>query len=312
MNYIELTVTTTTEASEAVSYILEDEGASGIAIEDPNDFTMMNRDETDWDYVEPELIEAMGTDVRVKGYFPETVFSDALLQKIQSRVDLLSDFGLDKGKAGLSSKTVKEEDWSTAWKKYFKPFRAGEKVVIKPTWENYDVKLDDIVVEIDPGMAFGTGNHETTLMCIKLLERYVMKGYKVYDVGCGSGILGITAAKLGADSVLCVDLDAVACKVAAENVSVNQESDKIQVRNCNLLDAASDKADLIVANIIADIIISFAPQTLKFLKSDGVFISSGIILDRRDDVVNELKKYNFSILEIIQMGEWCAIAAKRD
>ncbi|MDD2480533.1 MAG: 50S ribosomal protein L11 methyltransferase [Lutispora sp.] len=312
MNYIEISVITTTEATEAVSYILEDEGASGVAIEDPNDFILMNKNKTDWDYVESELIEAMGTDVRVKGYFPETTYSDVLIKSVQSRVDLLTDFGLDKGKAEISSKTIKEEDWSNAWKRYFKPFKAGEKVVIKPTWENYDIQEDDIIVEIDPGMAFGTGNHETTLMCIKLLERYVKKGDKVYDVGCGSGILGIAAAKLGADNVLCVDLDGVACKVASENVEVNKEIDKIEVRNCNLLDAASAKADLIVANIIADVIIAFTTQTLEFLKHDGIFISSGIILDRRDEVVNELKKHQFNILEIVQMGEWCAIAAKRD
>ncbi|MCQ1530868.1 50S ribosomal protein L11 methyltransferase [Lutispora saccharofermentans] len=312
MDYIEISVFTTTESSEAVSYILEDEGAAGVAIEDPNDFISLNHNKTDWDYVEPELIQAMGTDVKVKGYFPETIYSAALLETIQSRVDSLSDFGLDKGKGELATRIVKEEDWSTAWKQYFKPFKAGERVVVKPTWESYDGQDDDIVVEIDPGMAFGTGNHETTLMCIKLLERYIKKGYEVYDVGCGSGILGITAAKLGAHSVLCVDLDGVACKVAAENVSVNKEDDKIKVKNCNLLDAASAKADLIVANIIADIIMDFTPQALLFLKPGRVFISSGIILDRQDEVIKELKKYGFDILEIEQMGEWCAIAAKRD
>jgi ribosomal protein L11 methyltransferase len=311
MNYIEVAIVTTTEASEAISYILENEGASGIAIEDPNDYILMNRDEKDWDYVEPELIESLGNDVKVKGYFPETNYSDELLNRIKFRVDSLIEYGLDKGKGEIITKTVKEDDWANAWKKYFKPFKAGDKVVIKPTWEKYEAQDNDIVIEIDPGMAFGTGNHETTLMCIKLLEKYVKSGYKVYDVGCGSGILGITAAKLGAEDVLCVDLDEVACKVADENVKVNREEKKIEVKNCNLLDAATENVDLIVANIIADIIISFTPQALSFLKPGGIFISSGIISDRRDDVINELNKHRFSILEISQMGEWCAIAAKR-
>ncbi|SHI70911.1 50S ribosomal protein L11 methyltransferase [Lutispora thermophila] len=311
MNYIEITILTTTEASEAVSFLLEDVGASGIAIEDPNDFILLNKNETAWDYVEPDLIEAMGKDVKVKGYFPETIYTDEIKSKIKQRVDSLTDFGLNKGKGEVNTRVVKEEDWANAWKKYFKPFKAGERIVVKPTWEEYEADDDDIIVQIDPGMAFGTGNHETTLMCIKLLEKYVKKGCRVYDVGCGSGILGITAAKLGAERVLCVDLDEVACKSAIENVRVNEEESKIVVKNSNLLDVASEKADLIVANIIADIIISFTPQAINFLKDDGIFISSGIILDRQDDVVNALKEHQFSILEISQMGEWCAIAAKR-
>jgi len=312
MNYIEITVLTTTEASEAIAFILEDEGASGIAIEDPNDFILNNRKEVNWDYVEPELIEAIGNDVKVKGYFIETYFLDDLYKKIKSRVDSLTQYGLDKGKGEIIVKSMKEEDWATSWKKYYKPFKAGEKVVVKPTWEKYEAQEGEIVVEIDPGMAFGTGNHETTLMCIKLLEKYINNQNYVYDVGCGSGILGITAAKLGAEKVLCVDLDEVACKVAAENVKINKESHRIEVKKGNLLDIAVEKADLIVANIIADVIISFAPQAHDFLKSEGIFISSGIILDRQEDVIDELKSKGFKVLEITQMGEWCAIAAKRD
>ena len=312
MNYIEVTVLTTTEASESVSYILEDEGASGIAIEDPSDFVINNKKEVDWDYVEPELIEAIGDDVKVKGYFIEKYFSDDLLHRIKSRVDCLTQHGLDKGRGDILTKVMKEEDWATSWKKYFKPFKAGERVVVKPTWEKYEAQDGDIVVEIDPGMAFGTGNHETTIMCIKLLEKYVEKQNYVYDVGCGSGILGITAAKLGAEKVLCVDLDEVACKVADENVKINKESHRIKVKKGNLLDIAAEKADLIVANIIADVIISFAHQAYVFLNPGGIFISSGIILDRQEDVVNELKINGFTILEIAQMGEWCAIVVKRD
>ncbi|NLM44620.1 MAG: 50S ribosomal protein L11 methyltransferase, partial [Clostridiales bacterium] len=239
-------------------------------------------------------------------------FSDDLLHRIKSRVDCLTQHGLDKGRGDILTKVMKEEDWATSWKKYFKPFKAGERVVVKPTWEKYEAQDGDIVVEIDPGMAFGTGNHETTIMCIKLLEKYVEKQNYVYDVGCGSGILGITAAKLGAEKVLCVDLDEVACKVADENVKINKESHRIKVKKGNLLDIAAEKADLIVANIIADVIISFAHQAYVFLNPGGIFISSGIILDRQEDVVNELKINGFTILEIAQMGEWCAIVVKRD
>lgn len=312
MRYIECTLLTTTLASEAVTYILEDEGAIGVVIEDVNDFLLLNKDKTSWDYTEPKLLEALGTDAKVKGYFKEYDFNESTKDNISKRVNELIEFGLDIGKGSIITKQIDEEDWANAWKKYFKPFKAGDKIVIKPTWEEYEMKQNDIVVEIDPGMAFGTGDHETTLMCLKLLERYVKKGDTVFDVGCGSGILGIAAGKLGAGKVLCVDFDENACKVSSENVVINKMEHVVNVEKGNLLDVATDKADVIVANIIADIIISFSKQASELIKADGIFISSGIIIERRDDVIHELKNNKFSIIEVMEMGEWCAITAKRD
>jgi len=310
MKYIELQVVTTSEASDAVSEVLYDEGASGVLIEDPNDFRMLNRDEKRWDYVEEELLMQLGEDTRVKGYFLTEDFSEEKLKSIGLRIGRLDEYGLDKGKGIITTREVNDEDWATAWKKYYKPAKIGERVVIKPTWEVYDATPGEVIVELDPGMAFGTGTHETTMMCVKLLEKHVAKGCTVFDVGCGSGILGITAARLDAGKVVCVDIDEVSCKVSRENAEMNKVTKKLDIRCGNLLDVVSDRADVIVANIIADIIISFSEDAMGFLKEGGIFISSGIIRDRRDDVLIKLREEGFRILEVLEMGEWCAIAAE--
>jgi ribosomal protein L11 methyltransferase len=311
MKYIEVQVATTTEASDAVYNILSDAGAAGVVIEDPNDFIMMNTDEKSWDYVEQELIDKMGTDVKVKGYFANEEFNEEKLKTIQSRVNQLDEFGLNKGPGIIETKDVFDEDWANAWKQYYKPVKAGEKIVIKPTWEEYQVQAGDLVIEMDPGMAFGTGTHETTVMCIKLLEKYVTPDSVVFDVGSGSGILGISAVKLGAKHVECVDIDNVACKVAKENAEHNNVVDKLDVKCGNLLDVVKEKADVIVANIIADIIIGFTADAWKAINPGGIFISSGIIKDRRDEVLDKISSSDFEVLEVLEMGEWCAIAAER-
>lgn len=311
MKYIEVQVTTTTEASDAVYNILIEAGAAGVVTEDPNDFIMMNTDEKSWDYVEQELIDTLGTDVKVKGYFPNEAYSEEKLKEIQRRVDQLGEFGLDKGPGSIVVKDVFEEDWANAWKQYYKPIKIGKKIVIKPTWEEYKAEAGDLIIEMDPGMAFGTGTHETTSMCIKLLEKYVTPDSVVFDVGSGSGILGISAAKLGAKHVECVDIDNVACKVAKENAVHNNVVGKLQVKCGNLLDVVKEKADVIVANIIADIIIGFTPDAWKALNPKGIFISSGIIKDRKDEVLDKISSSGFDVIEVMEMGEWCAIAAGR-
>ena len=311
MKYIEIQILTTTEASEAVWNILDEEGAAGVLVEDPNDFKNLNKDETRWDYVEQEFIDDLGTDAKVKGYFSEIEYNENVLKNIQERVNLLKDFGLDPGKASLSMKEVSDEDWANGWKKYYKPTKVGERIVIKPTWDEYSPEEDEIIVDLDPGMAFGTGTHETTMLCVKLLEKHMENHKTVFDVGCGSGILGVCAAKLGAEKVICVDIDEVACKVAKENTELNKVDDIVEVRAGNLLDVVNEKADVIIANIIADIIIGFTDDVHKFMNPKAVFISSGIILDRRDDVINKLNESGYKIIEVLELGEWCAIAAER-
>lgn len=310
MKYIELQVITTTESSDAVSEILYSEGASGVLIEDPNDFNELNKDEKSWDYIEDSLIKSIGKGAKVKGFFPSGEFGEDGLKSIIDRIEKLEEFGLNKGKGTVTTREVSDEDWANAWKKYYKPVKVGERIVIKPTWEEYKIKANEIVIVLDPGMAFGTGTHETTIMCVKLLEKYIKDGSRVFDVGCGSGILGITAAKLGAERVVCVDIDEVSCRVSRENAEINKVAEKVDIRCGNLLNMVSGKADVIIANIIADIIISFSEDAMSFLKNEGIFISSGIISDRRDEVLRKLRAEGFNVLEVLEMGEWCAIAAE--
>lgn len=311
MKYIEITVITTTEASDAITEMMYVLGAKGVNIEDPNDFRMMNQDPASWDYVEDELLATLGEDTRIKGYFSELDYKDEMKDELSRRIAELEGFGLDAGKMTISLLKVDEEDWANAWKKYYKPVRVGERLVIKPSWEEYIAEPQDLVIELDPGMAFGTGTHETTTMCMKLIESYVKPGMDVFDVGCGSGVLGIAAAKFGAEKVICVDIDAVACKVANENAAINKVENLVEVRCGNLLDVVKGKADVVIANIIADIIIAFSDDVEKFMNEDAVFISSGIIKDRKDDVLAKFQEKNFKVLQLLEEGEWCAIAVTR-
>ena len=195
-------------------------------------------------------------------------------------------------------------------KKYYKPTKVGKKIVVKPSWEDYEKQEGDLIIELDPGMAFGTGTHETTSMCIRELENYVDETKTVFDIGCGSGILAIAAAELGAKEVVAGDLDEVAVKVSKENCEINNVSYKVVVKHGSLFEVVDSKADVIVANIIADIIKILAKDVSKFLKDDGVFISSGIILAKIDEVCQALEENGFEIVKVERLGEWSAIVSK--
>jgi len=311
MNWTEVTVKTTTEAVEAISNILLEERCGGIMIEDPKDFLFQKKNELDWDYVEEEVFNKSNQDgVLIKTYIPEERNVLELVETIKAKISLLPSFGLDIGEGTVSLSNVNESDWANEWKKYYKPTKIGQKIVVKPTWEDYEKQESDLIIELDPGMAFGTGTHETTSMCIRELEKYVDKTKRVFDIGCGSGILAIAAAKLGAKEVVAGDLDEVAVKVSKENCELNNVSDKVIVKHGSLFEVVEGKANVIVANIIADIIKILANDVSKFLSEDGVFISSGIIHAKIDEVVEALEKNGFEIVEIVKLGEWSAIVSK--
>ena len=311
MKWIEVTIKTTTEAVEAITNILDDLRTGGVMIEDPKDFFFQKKNELDWDYVEEEVFNKRNSDgVLIKTYISEERNVMELVETIKQKVSALTGFGIDIGEGSVSLGQVNEEDWANEWKKYYKPTKIGEKLVVKPTWEDYEVQDGDLVIELDPGMAFGTGTHETTTMCMRELEKYVTEDSKVFDIGCGSGILAIAAAKLGAKDVIAVDLDEVAVKVAAENVAHNHVQDSVQVLHGNLIDVVSDKADVVVANIIADIIKILARDVHSCMKEDAVFISSGIIHAKVDEVKESLIENGFEIMEVKTLGEWNAIVAK--
>ena len=311
MKWIEVTIKTTTEAVEAITNILDDLRTGGVMIEDPKDFFFQKKNELDWDYIEEEVFNKRNSDgVLIKTYISEERNVMELVEIIKQKVSALAGFGIDIGEGSVSLGQVNEEDWANEWKKYYKPTKIGEKLVVKPTWEDYEVQSGDLVIELDPGMAFGTGTHETTTMCMRELEKYVTEDSKVFDIGCGSGILAIAAAKLGAKDVIAVDLDEVAVKVAAENVAHNHVQDSVQVLHGNLIDVVSDKADVVVANIIADIIKILAKDVHSCMKEDAVFISSGIIHAKVNEVKESLIENGFEIIEVKTLGEWNAIVAK--
>ncbi|WP_131006306.1 50S ribosomal protein L11 methyltransferase [Clostridioides difficile] len=310
-NWIEVTIKTTTEAVEPITNILYEQGAGGAVIEDPKDFLFQKKNELDWDYIEEEVFKKNEEDdVLIKTYVSEEKNVMEFVEIIKQKVLGLKDFGIDIGEGSVSLDQVNEADWANAWKAYYKPTKVGQRVVVKPTWEDYAMQDGDLIIELDPGMAFGTGTHETTSMCIRELEKYVNKDSKVFDIGCGSGILAIAAAKLGAKEVVAVDLDEVAVKVAKENVLENKVEKSVSVMHGNLTDVIKDKADVIVANIIADIIKILAKDVQNFMKEDAIFISSGIILDKVEEVKESLIENGFEIVEVQKLGEWSAIVSK--
>lgn len=312
--WIEVTIETTTEAVEAITNILYEHGAQGAMIDDPKDFFFQKAHEYDWDYAEEELFQrADGDDsVRIKTYISEEKDVEGFISIISQEVKKLTDYGIDIGPGRVYTDSIKEEDWANNWKQYYKPTRIGKNIVIKPEWEDYEPSGDDIVIRMDPGMAFGTGSHETTSMCIANLEKYVDKDSTVFDIGCGSGILGIVAAKLGAKDVVGIDIDAVAVKVANENILMNGVQDIMLAMEGNLADDMDKnrKADIVVANIIADIVIILAKDVKNFLKEGGIFISSGIILAKVDEVVASLEENGFEVVSVEKKGEWACVIAR--
>ncbi|MGF7399398.1 50S ribosomal protein L11 methyltransferase [Thermoanaerobacterium thermosaccharolyticum] len=307
MKWLEVKVTTSVEAEEAITNIMHEIGAGGVVIEDPNDLKMLN-DDSEWDYVDPDMI-VNSDKVVISAYFPLMPNTVDKVSIIKDRIMGLKEYNLDIGDFTFETSEVDDDDWANSWKKHYKPFKIGKRVVIKPSWEDYTPLGNDIVVELDPGMAFGTGSHETTKMCIEFLEDNVKPNDVVFDVGCGTGILSIVSSKLGAKKVYAVDLDDVAIKVASLNVKLNNLNN-VEVLKSDLLHELTGKADLIVANIIADIIIKATYDIHEKLNENGIFISSGIIKDRKDDVLDAISKY-FDIIDIKEDGEWIAILSKK-
>lgn len=309
MKWIEIRVKTTEEASDAVTEMLTSMGAGGVAIEDPNDIRREIEKPNSLDYADDEFLNNLGEDVTIKAYFPGETNLIELVELIKEKIRFISGF-LDTGKGYDGHSEVDEEDWATAWKKYYKPFHIAESVVIKPTWEEYKAKDGEIIIEIDPGMAFGTGTHETTKMCAQLLEKYLKPGDAVIDVGCGTGILSIIAVKLGAEKVTAVDVDEVAARITGENCGLNGAEGKVSAFRGTLEDIKPEKVDVVVANIIANVIVDISKIIPYYLKAGSFFVTSGIIRDRKQEVLDTYSKLGFTCEETLEMGEWVAIVFK--
>jgi ribosomal protein L11 methyltransferase len=306
MKWMEIQVITSQEAEEAVTAILYDLGANGVVIKNPNDIKELTQT-GEWDYFEPYLLEE-SDEVKISAYFPITDDITDKINFLKERVYELKSFGINIGDVKVEISEIDEKNWEDSWKKYYKPLKVGKRIVVRPIWEEYHPKEGEIVIDLDPGMAFGTGTHETTKMCLEFLEDIVKPGVVVFDVGCGSGILSIAAAKLGASRVYGADVDEMAVKIAKENVKLN-ELENVEIFQSDLLKNFRGKADIIVANIIADAIIKLIPDVSFHLEKEGLFLASGIIKDRFEEVKKIATEF-FEIIEVKEEKEWLSILMK--
>lgn len=299
----ELTVEAAEEKFELVADLLQDLGASGVLFDDPG---ILNARTLDADEIlSRELLNSIPKAPSVKAYFPvddrlgETV--DAFKKEFRQRMGI---------EPRIELRQLDEDDWAHGWKAYYKPEKIG-RVVVKPSWEEYTPQSEEVIIALDPGMAFGTGAHPTTRMCIRLLQELIDHPLEMLDVGTGSGILAITGAKLGAVNVVASDVDPVAVAVARENVALNNLSDQVQVVKGDLLTGhSSHKYGLVVANIIADIIIKLIPELKNVLQTTGRFMAAGIIENRLGEIEQSLSGHGFEIVQVVAEKEWRGIVAK--
>ncbi|GLB58260.1 50S ribosomal protein L11 methyltransferase [Cytobacillus sp. NCCP-133] len=312
MKWSEISIHTTNEAVEPISNILHEAGASGVVIEDPLELVKERKDQFGEIYqLDPQDYPEEG--VIVKAYLPVNSFLGETVEEIKEAINNLILFNIDIGANKVSISEVNEEEWATAWKKYYNPVKISERFTIVPTWEEYTpVSSDELIIELDPGMAFGTGTHPTTVMCIQALERTVKMGDIAIDVGTGSGVLSIAAAMLGAETVTALDLDEVAVNSARLNVKLNKVQHVVDVSQNNLLDGVDQRADIVVANILAEVILRFTDDVASAVKHGGYFIASGIIQQKKQEVRDAIAAAGFDIEETIQMEDWVAIVAKRN
>lgn len=311
MKWSELSIHTTNEAIESISNILHEAGASGVVIEDSEDLTKDREDVFGEIYsLDPEDFPAEG--VILKAYLPVNSFLGEAVEGIKLAINNLAEFNINVGRNVVTISEVNEEDWATSWKKYYHPVKISKRFTIVPTWETYHpVSSDELIIELDPGMAFGTGTHPTTVMSLQALEKHVGKNNTVIDVGTGSGVLAIGAALLEAASVRALDLDEIAVKAAGLNVKLNKVQNRVNVFHGNLLEAIDDPADVVVANILAEIIMSFTDDAYQAVKPGGIYITSGIIAQKKNDVKQALEASGFVIEDIMMMEDWVTIISKK-
>ena len=302
-NWIEITIHTTNEASEIVESILLDYGSTGVAIEDPTTLGENLHDDFGT-IVELSPADYPEVGVVVKGYINELNFDDETFSRFKGELEQLGK-NINIGEFfKIETTTIQDSDWENSWKDYFDILNIGEKFVIVPTWREYENEEDKYVINIDPGMAFGTGGHETTSLCIKNLEKYVKPNDNVIDVGCGSGILSIAASYLTDGSLKAVDLDKLAVDVSRENFALNNLKNRIEVEEASLLTKETKKYDVIVANILAHIIELMLEDAYKLLEDGGYFITSGIIKDKKDELLEKMLERGFKLVEETSDNEW--------
>lgn len=323
MLWHELTIHTTEEAVEAISNFLHEAGAGGVSIEESGNLNK-KRERPYGEWFDEPLNDIPEGRAEIKGYFSDDVKIDDVLEEVKIRTAELETFNIDTGSPTYETRLVDEEEWATAWKAYYKPLKVSDTLTIKPVWEEYEASEGERIIELDPGMAFGTGTHPTTALCLRALESIVKGGEDVIDVGTGSGILSIGAIKLGAKRALALDLDSVAVKSAQENVALNGLSNEITVKESDLLSvlrpeghgASSDigvelPVQIVVANILAEIILLFTNDVFEALRPGGLYLASGIYKDKEDAVREGLLAAGLTIRDVHREEEWLAFIAEK-
>ncbi|MDE6357786.1 MAG: 50S ribosomal protein L11 methyltransferase, partial [Eubacteriales bacterium] len=321
MEWTEVKIYTTREGIEPVSAVLLEAGINGIQVEDDDELReYLEESSMYWDYVDEELLNKEKEETKIKIYVSSNPYGNEILLNVKENINRLKsmekEINIDLGRLAIETvENLDDEEWLNKWKEFYKPFKIGEKILVKPVWEEIKETDGRIVFNINPGHVFGTGLHQTTQLCIENIEKYITKESVVLDLGCGSGILSIISLLLGAKSAFAVDIDANAIKVAYENAEINGiGKDKYYVTSGNVVtdeelkkEIGEEKYDIVLANIIADVICLISPVVPSQLKENGVFIASGIIKDRIDDVYNALKENGLEVLDTIIKDEWVCI-----
>ena len=286
MRWTEISLDCDPDAIDAVSYAMIQAGCGGVMI--------------------------TGTSpVKIQGTVP---FSDEFIPRIEALKAHLAQFpewGLPPVTSGITLKIVVDTDWANEWKKYFKPLKIGNRLVIVPSWEEYSATPDELIIELDPGMAFGTGGHPTTCLCMEALEMVVRPGFKVADIGTGSGILSIAAARLGATEVFATDIDTLATRIARENIVINKLTDTVHILETAEFEPLAVDCDLGVANILAHTIIDLAPSMSARIKPGGLFIGSGIVEEKEQDVIDALFAEGIEVYQVLREDIWVCLLGRK-
>ena len=317
MNWLQISIETTTSGIDKVISALSEIGIEGFEIEDKDDFnTFLDENKQFWDYVDEDLYNERQGPTKVKTYIEEDAKASEILLSVKEALEKIKSDEL--GSLEVNVKNLAQEDWENNWRQYFKPLYVGDNIIIKPHWEEVENAENKLVFEIDPGMTFGSGQHETTRMCVEALEKCVKKGDRVADLGCGSGILSVISLLLGAEYAYAVDIDPNCEKIAYENAALNNVSRDVYKVECgNVLSdnklcerLSLEKYDIVVANIVADVIIPLSKKVRNFMKDGGYFICSGIIDFRCEEVESALLENGFEIIEKKHDGDWYAFVCR--
>lgn len=312
--WVKASIETTSAGIEPLYGMLLSMGIEGAEIEDAADFeNFLENNKQYWDYVDEALLEAKKGPTKVSVYLRDDENGREQLLLLRENLRRLGREDASLGPLSVSLDQIDEHDWFEKWKQYYKPFRIGKNITVVPAWTPFEA--EGTVLRINPGMLFGTGSHNTTRLCMELLEEIVRPGDRVFDIGCGSGILSILSLCLGAAHATAVDIDAAAPKIAYENAALSGITKDTYLVKCgNVLEevVTEETFRIVVANIVADVIIPLSEMVARYMEPDGYFLCSGIICDRVDDVLEALRKNGFTVCEKRQDGEWWAILSKKE